>query len=79
MTGHSFDLVLLVVYFAYGLAFFGMGLTLALESERSPALAEARLLRPLAAFGMLHGATEWLDSYLLQPVAGGLWNALSLV
>jgi signal transduction histidine kinase len=72
MAGHSFDLVLLVVYFAYGLAFFGMGLTLALESNRSPALAEARLLRPLAAFGMLHGATEWLDSYLLQPVAGGL-------
>ena len=72
MTGQSFDLVLLVVYFAYGLAFFGMGLTLALESERSPALAEARLLRPLAAFGMIHGAHAWLDSYLLQPVAEGL-------
>jgi signal transduction histidine kinase len=72
MAGQSFDLVLLVVYFAYGLAFFGMGLTLALESERSPALAEARLLRPLAAFGMIHGVHEWLDSYLLQPVAGGL-------
>ena len=72
MAGQSFDLVLLVVYFAYGLAFFGMGLTLALESERSPALAEARLLRPLAAFGMLHGAHEWLDSYLLQSVAEGL-------
>jgi len=72
MAGQSFDFVLLVVYFVYGLAFFGMGLTLALESERSPALAEARLLRPLAVFGMLHGAHEWLDSYLLQPVAGGL-------
>jgi predicted Na+-dependent transporter len=58
MSGQSFDLVLLVVYFAYGLAFFGMGLTLALESERSPALAEARLLRPLAAFGMIHGVHE---------------------
>lgn len=72
MQAQSFDIVLLVVYFAYGLAFFGMGLTLALESERSPALAETRLLRPLAAFGMIHGAYEWLDSYLLQPVAGGL-------
>ncbi len=72
MPGQSFDQVLLVVYFAYGLAFFGMGLTLALESERSPALAEARLLRPLAAFGMIHGAHEWLDSYLLQPVAEGM-------
>ncbi len=72
MAGQSYNLVLLVVYFAYGLAFFGMGLTLALESERSPALAEARLLRPLAAFGMIHGAHEWLESYLLQAAAGGL-------
>jgi hypothetical protein len=45
MSGQSVNLVLLVVYFAYGLAFFGMGLTLALESERSPALTEARLDR----------------------------------
>jgi signal transduction histidine kinase len=86
MSGQSFDMVLLVVYFAYGLAFFGMGLTLALESERSPALAEARLLRPLASFGLIHGVHEWLDSYLLQPVAGGmqlpawlLWVRLGLL
>jgi signal transduction histidine kinase len=86
MTSHSFDLVLLVVYFIYGLAFFGMGLTLALESGRSPALAETRLLHPLAAFGMIHGVHEWLDSYLLQPVAMGiqvpgwlLWMRLGLL
>ncbi len=86
MSSQTFDMVLLVVYFAYGLAFFGMGLTLALESERSPALADTRLLRPLAAFGMIHGVHEWLDSYLLQPVAGGiqlpswvLWLRLGLL
>jgi signal transduction histidine kinase len=86
MSSQTFDMVLLVVYFAYGLAFFGMGLTLALESERSPALADARLLRPLAAFGMIHGVHEWLDSYLLQPIAGGiqlpawvLWLRLALL
>ena len=72
MPDQPFDLILLVVYFAYGLAFFGMGLTLALETDRSPVLAEARLLRPLAVFGMLHGAHEWLDSYLLQPVSAGM-------
>ncbi len=72
MAAFSFDLVLLVIYFAYGLAFFGMGLTLALELQRSPALAESRLLRFLAAFGMLHGAYEWLDLYLLQPVNEGM-------
>jgi signal transduction histidine kinase len=86
MSGQSFDILLLVVFFAYGLAFFGMGLTLALESERTPALAEARLLRPLAAFGMIHGVHEWLDSYILQPVLGGiqlpswlLWLRLGLL
>jgi signal transduction histidine kinase len=69
---NSFDQILVFVYFVYGLSFFGMGLTLALESERSPALAEARLLRLLAAFGMLHGTHEWLESYLLQSQIGGL-------
>jgi signal transduction histidine kinase len=71
MTNSS-DQILVFVYFVYGLAFFGMGLTLALESERSPLLAEARLLRPLAAFGMLHGTHEWMESYLLQSRIGGL-------
>jgi signal transduction histidine kinase len=70
--GNSFDQILVFVYFIYGLSFFGMGLTLALESERSPALVEARLLRPLAAFGMLHGTHEWMESYLLQSQIGGL-------
>jgi signal transduction histidine kinase len=69
---NSFDQILVFVYFVYGLSFFGMGLTLALESERSPALAEARLLRPLAAFGMIHGVHEWLESDLLQSQIGGL-------
>jgi signal transduction histidine kinase len=72
LLGQPFNLILLIVYFAYGLAFFGMGLTLALESSHSPSLAETRLLRPLAAFGMVHGIHEWLDSYILQFVTLGL-------
>jgi signal transduction histidine kinase len=69
---NSFDQILVFVYFVYGLSFFGMGLTLALESERSPLLAEVRLLRLLAAFGMIHGTHEWMESYLLQSKIGGL-------
>lgn len=57
------------VFFIYGLAFFGMGITMALESGRSPALAGARVLRPLAAFGLIHGAHEWMESYLMQAEA----------
>lgn len=81
-----FDLTLLIVYFIYGLAFFGMGLIMALEAGRSPALLEARALRPLAAFGILHGTHEWFESYLLQAQAAGTsfpgwlpWLRLSLL
>lgn len=61
-----------LVFFIYGLAFFGMGITMALESGHSPALAHARVLRPLAAFGLIHGAHEWLESYLMQAESFGI-------
>ncbi len=60
-----------LVFFVYGLAFFGMGITVALESGRSPALAQARVLSPLAAFGLIHGTHEWMEAYLLQARALG--------
>ena len=60
------DQLTFLVFFIYGLAFFGMGITMALESGRSPALAQARVLRPLAAFGLIHGTHEWMESYLMQ-------------
>lgn len=58
--------VLLIVYFAYGLSFFSMGLVLILESTRVSSLELIRLLRPLAVFGLLHGIHEWLEIYLIQ-------------
>lgn len=61
---------LFFIYFIYGLAFFGMGLAMAMESWRATSLAEARVLLPLAGFGIIHGTHEWLESYLLQ--AGSL-------
>jgi signal transduction histidine kinase len=57
---------ILIVYFIYGLAFFSMGIALTLEGYRSPMLAERRLLKPLAAFGLLHGAHEWFEIFLLH-------------
>ena len=65
------DQLTFIVFFIYGLAFFGMGITMALESGRSPALAQARVLRPLAAFGIIHGTHEWMESYLMQAEAFG--------
>jgi signal transduction histidine kinase len=58
-----FDLV--IVFFVYGLAFFCMGLVLMLEARRYPRLAEARVLWPLAIFGFVHGAHEWLEMAIL--------------
>lgn len=59
----QFDLV--IVFFVYGLAFFCMGLVLMLEARRYPRLAEARVLWPLAIFGFVHGAHEWLEMAIL--------------
>ncbi len=62
---------LFLIYFIYGLSFFAMGLALLLETGRSPSLAEKAALRFLAAFGLIHGTHEWLESYLLQAQSIG--------
>jgi signal transduction histidine kinase len=69
-----------LIYFIYGLAFFSMGLAMLFGSVRSPILAEGRVLRPLAVFGIVHGCHEWIEMFLLSgmiefqnPV---LWNWL---
>lgn len=67
------SLNIILVYFVYGLAFFCMGLVMALESRRSPVLAEARVLLPLAVFGFVHGVHEWLEMFL----QAGVWLNLS--
>ncbi|MGB7874166.1 MAG: sensor histidine kinase [Anaerolineales bacterium] len=66
------DQLTFLVFFIYGLAFFGMGITMALESGRSPALAQAHVLRPLAAFGLIHGTHEWMEAYLMQAQSFGI-------
>lgn len=68
----SSQVELILILFIYGLAFFCMGLAMALESGRSPLLAEARVLRPLALFGFSHGIHEWLELALLS----GQWLGL---
>jgi nitrate/nitrite-specific signal transduction histidine kinase len=59
------------VFFVYGLAFFAMGLAIALESRRPSDLRLSRPLRYLAAFGLLHAAVEWIDMWLIGPGADG--------
>ena len=66
MLGQETQLLYLIVFFSYGLAFFVMGIALLLETSRSPSLVEMRLLCPLAVFGILHGLHEWFELFLQQ-------------
>lgn len=72
MTIYGLHLDIVLIFFIYGLAFFTMGVALVLETMRAPALAERRVLHPLAVFGMLHGIHEWMEIILLQGVWMGL-------
>jgi signal transduction histidine kinase len=59
------------IYFFYGLAFFSMGLLVMLEGGRSSDVRLRRALRPLAAFGLIHAANEWLEMYQAVAEFGG--------
>lgn len=57
-----------LIYFIYGLAFFSMGLAITLEAGRGSDKRLRWALRPLAGFGLLHGAHEWLEMFELLKV-----------
>lgn len=54
---------IVLVFFLYGLAFFALGLALALASRRASEFRFARAIIPLAAFGILHGIHEWVEMF----------------
>ena len=54
------------VYFIYGLAFFSMGLLVAIEGGRASDVRLRRALPPLAGFGFVHAAHEWVEMYVLM-------------
>jgi signal transduction histidine kinase len=78
------DSLMSIVYLFYGLAFFSMGLVVMLEGGRSSDERLRHALRPLAAFGLIHGLNEWVDLFhradLLpaQAIAEPLWIAFHL-
>ncbi len=60
-----------VIYFFYGLAFFSMGLLVAMEGGHSSDHRVRKALRPLAGFGLVHAAHEWLEMYpAIQGLSG---------
>jgi signal transduction histidine kinase len=58
-----------IIYFGYGLVFFVLGLSIALQSRNYSRLDLARSLQWLAAFGFTHGLHEWGDLFI--PIQTG--------
>ncbi len=52
---------MIAVYFFYGLAFFTMGLALAMTRRETSRLRFARAIPYMAAFGLIHGLHEWYE------------------
>jgi len=53
------------VFFFYGLAFFCMGFLVAIEGGQATDPRLRKALRPLAGFGLIHGAHEWIEMFQL--------------
>jgi len=72
------------IYFIYGLAFFSMGLAILLEISHGSETHLRTALRPLAAFGLLHGLHEWLEMFgamghlPMQVEIGAAWDGIRL-
>ncbi len=70
--------LIVLIYFFYGLAFFSMGLLVALEGGRSSDIRLRKALRPLAGFGIVHAFHEWIEMFDLmghfhnEPIFWGL-------
>lgn len=73
---------LIVIYFVYGLAFFSMGLLVAMEGGRSTDARLRMALRPLAGFGLVHAVHEWLEMFNVMghfdEVAAAIYPVIGL-
>jgi signal transduction histidine kinase len=74
-----------LVYFFYGLAFFSMGLAIMLELAHGTDQRLRHAFRPLAVFGFLHGAHEWIEMWEILGILPGqytvpiLWGSIDLI
>lgn len=81
-----FEQNFIVIYFFYGLAFFGMGIAILLEARRSSAFYLAEAVLALALFGIIHGLNEWFEMFQLLDQSGAtnipawlLWEPIRLL
>ncbi|HWJ03951.1 MAG TPA: sensor histidine kinase [Verrucomicrobiae bacterium] len=76
------QLNLTAMYFLYGLSFFTMGIAIAFQYRSYSSFRLADSLRFLAAFGMLHGLSEWGSVFIPDSVPYfdqfSMWKAIAL-
>ncbi len=53
------------IYFVYGLAFFVLGLAVAMEVWRAGPNLFKQVMWPLAIFGLVHGIHEWIEMFVI--------------
>jgi len=63
-----------LIFFFYGLAFFSMGLAIILEIGHMTDVKLHRALIPLAIFGFIHAAHEWLEMLELMQILPGQYD-----
>ncbi len=66
------------VFFIYGLSFFTLGLAIFVYPKRNSAFSLAPDLNLIGAFGLTHGANEWLDLFILINTSGST-HALEII
>ena len=72
------------IFLLYGLAFFCMGLAIILEGKRGSDIRLQLALKPLAAFGLIHGVHEWVEMFRYTgyvpatELSNLIWTALRL-
>lgn len=78
MTAIHWDFIL---YLLYGLAFFTLGVAILSRDISLSELGIARMIRLLAAFGIVHGFHEWLEllELLFPEIAGPGFTSFRLV
>jgi len=65
---------LLPVFFVYGLAFFSLGLAASIQHAEDSTFRLRDCLWSLAAFGFLHGMSEWADMF--KALGDAYWTHL---
>jgi signal transduction histidine kinase len=70
---------MMIIYFFYGLSFWGLGLAASLQLRRGSDVPLRRQLPWLAAFGFAYGTTGWIDMFLTSGLEPEIEAVLKLL